>query len=99
MDLPDDLIMQLATNDLSLNEIWEELKKQAQAAYAKGEIPWDIQHKLQALPRNSHPTRIQKRCGLCGRPRAVYKKFGLCRLCLRKYAMRGYIPGLTKASW
>lgn len=76
-----------------------ELKKQAQAAYAKGEIPWEIQHELQALPKNSHRTRISSRCRQCGRPHAVYRKFGLCRLCLRKYAMQGYVPGLVKASW
>lgn len=76
-----------------------ELKKQAQAAYAKGEIPWEVQQALQALPRNSSATRIKRRCQLCGRPRAVYRKFGLCRLCLRKYAMQGFIPGLVKASW
>ena len=77
----------------------EDLKKQAQAAYAEGEIPWEILHKLQTLPKNSYPTRIQRRCGICGRPHAVYKKFELCRLCLRKYVMKGHVPGLRKASW
>jgi small subunit ribosomal protein S14 len=75
------------------------LKKLAQQSYAKGEIPWDVQIALQQLPRNSHPTRLHKRCQLCGRPRSVYRKFGMCRLCLRKYAMQGFIPGLVKASW
>jgi small subunit ribosomal protein S14 len=77
----------------------EELKKLAHAMYAKGEIPWDIQQQIQALPRNSNRTRMQRRCRLCGRPHAVYQKFGLCRLCLRKYTMLGFIPGLGKASW
>lgn len=77
----------------------EALKKQAQIAYAQGEIPWDVQRALQNLPRNSHHTRTGFRCHICGRPRAVYKKFGLCRLCLRKLAMGGHIPGLVKASW
>lgn len=75
------------------------LKDQAQKAYAEGEIPWDVQRALQKLPRNSHHTRICYRCRICGRSRAVYKKFGLCRLCLRKLDMSGLIPGLSKASW
>ncbi len=39
------------------------------------------------------------RCNLCGRPRAYYRKFGLCRVCLRNLAHQGAIPGLKKASW
>jgi len=77
----------------------EDLKKQARAAYAGGEIPWDVQRQLQEMPRNSSRTRLQQRCRVCGRAHAVYRKFGLCRLCLRKFTMLGYIPGLGKASW
>lgn len=76
-----------------------ELKELARKAYIRGEIPWEIHKQLQALPRNSHFTRVRKRCRLCGRPRSVYRKFSLCRLCLRKFAMQGFIPGLVKASW
>jgi small subunit ribosomal protein S14 len=43
--------------------------------------------------------RIRMRCRLCGRPRAVYRKFGLCRICFRGMASDGLIPGVTKASW
>ncbi|MBA2725858.1 MAG: type Z 30S ribosomal protein S14 [Actinobacteria bacterium] len=43
--------------------------------------------------------RAYTRCQRCGRPRAVYKKFGLCRLCFREMAHTGEIPGITKASW
>jgi small subunit ribosomal protein S14 len=43
--------------------------------------------------------RNYNRCRKCGRPRAVYRKFGLCRLCLREAAHNGYIPGMTKSSW
>lgn len=43
--------------------------------------------------------RIRLRCKLCGRPRAVYRKFGICRICLRNLASDGLIPGLKKASW
>ena len=43
--------------------------------------------------------RIRMRCKLCGRPRAVYRKFGVCRICLRSMASDGLIPGVRKASW
>ena len=60
---------------------------------------WDAQIKLQKLPVNSSASRLRTRCKVTGRPRAVYKKFALCRNALRKYAMLGDIPGLKKASW
>ena len=44
-------------------------------------------------------TRIQRRCELCGRSRAVYRKFRICRICLRTLANEGKIPGMKKASW
>ena len=43
--------------------------------------------------------RAYSRCGRCGRPRAVFRKFGLCRICLRELAHEGAIPGMTKSSW
>ncbi len=55
--------------------------------------------RLQQLPRNSSPTRLRNRCALTGRPRGVFRKFGLGRNKLREIAMRGEIPGLVKASW
>ena len=55
--------------------------------------------KLQALPRNSSPVRLRNRCLLTGRPRGVFSKFGLGRIKLREYAMRGEVPGVVKASW
>jgi small subunit ribosomal protein S14 len=55
--------------------------------------------KLQSLPRDSAPTRQRNRCALTGRPRGVFRKFGLGRSKLRDIAMRGEIPGMTKASW
>ncbi|MDC1068067.1 30S ribosomal protein S14 [Candidatus Kapabacteria bacterium] len=54
---------------------------------------------LQKLPRNSAPTRIRSRCSVTGRPRGVYKKFGLCRNIFRELASEGKIPGVRKASW
>ncbi|MGE0757230.1 MAG: type Z 30S ribosomal protein S14 [Pirellulaceae bacterium] len=44
-------------------------------------------------------TRLKRRCRLCGRSRSVYRKFGICRICFRKLADRGLIPGVRKASW
>ena len=54
---------------------------------------------LQALPRNANPTRQRNRCAITGRPRGTFRKFGLGRIKLREFAMRGEIPGMTKASW
>ena len=55
--------------------------------------------KLQALPRNSSPTRLRNRCALTGRPRGVFSKFGIGRSKLRDLMMSGQVPGVTKASW
>lgn len=60
---------------------------------------WNAQLKLQAQPRDASRARQQRRCGLTGRPHAVYRKFGLSRNMLREAAMRGDVPGLVKASW
>lgn len=54
---------------------------------------------LQKLPRDSSPVRQRNRCGVTGRPKGYYRRFGLSRNKLREYAMRGEIPGLRKASW
>jgi small subunit ribosomal protein S14 len=59
----------------------------------------EARQKLQQLPRNASPSRQRNRCSLTGRPRGVFRKFGLCRNKLREVAMRGEVPGLTKASW
>ncbi|MFO0948862.1 MAG: type Z 30S ribosomal protein S14 [Planctomycetota bacterium] len=53
--------------------------------------------KSQQKPKFS--TRLNRRCRLCGRPRAVYRKFGICRICFRNLASQGLIPGVKKASW
>jgi small subunit ribosomal protein S14 len=52
-----------------------------------------------ALKKPKFSTRLKRRCMLCGRPRAVYRKFGICRICFRKLADDGQIPGVRKASW
>ncbi len=54
---------------------------------------------LAKLPVNSSPSRHNTRCQQCGRPRAVYRKFGLCRICLRQELMLGNVTGGRKSSW
>ena len=55
--------------------------------------------KFQQMPRDASPVRLRNRCKMTGRPRGVYRKFGLGRNKLREIAMRGEIPGVIKASW
>jgi len=55
--------------------------------------------KLQQLPRDASPSRLRNRCALTGRPRGVFRRFGLARNKLRQIALRGEIPGVIKASW
>ena len=52
-----------------------------------------------AIKEPKFSSRRERRCGLCGRPRAVYRKFGICRICFRNLADEGLIPGVKKASW
>ncbi|MDM8335006.1 30S ribosomal protein S14 [Wolbachia pipientis] len=54
---------------------------------------------IKKLPRDSSRTRVRNRCALTGRPRGVYRKFGLCRIVLRDLCSFGKIPGVTKSSW
>ena len=68
-------------------------------AKASDEDRFAARLKLQQLPRNANPTRVRNRCALTGRPRGVYRKFGLGRNKLRDYIMRGEVPGVVKASW
>lgn len=86
------LIARFAEKRKSLKEII----KSVNATYEERE---SAQMKLNALPRNSSPVRVQNRCRLTGRPHAYYRKFGLGRNKLREAAMSGDIPGLVKASW
>ena len=63
------------------------------------QVVMDSQAKLAKLPVNSNPVRFKTRCQSCGRPHGVYRKFGLCRICLRQQLMVGNIPGGRKSSW
>ena len=56
-----------------------------------------LDNKQQAVPKFT--VRGYTRCRRCGRPRSVYRAFGLCRICLRQMAHAGEIPGMTKSSW
>ena len=55
--------------------------------------------KVQATRKPKFKVRGYNRCGLCGRPRAYYRKFRMCRICLRTRALNGELPGVVKASW
>jgi small subunit ribosomal protein S14 len=56
-----------------------------------------LENKAAAKPK--YRSRAYTRCQICGRARAVYRKFKLCRICFRKMANEGKIPGVRKASW
>ncbi|QWW19250.1 type Z 30S ribosomal protein S14 [Schaalia sp. 19OD2882] len=55
--------------------------------------------KVKAARTPKFAVRAYTRCNKCGRPRSVYRKFGLCRVCLRELALKGELPGVTKSSW
>ncbi len=55
--------------------------------------------RVKARRKPKFRVREYNRCPLCGRARGFYRRFGMCRICLRTYALRGQIPGMTKASW
>jgi small subunit ribosomal protein S14 len=85
-------VAKYAEKRLALKAILNDIK-------ASDDEKWEAQVKLQKLPRDSSPSRQRRRCQITGRPHGVYRKFGLCRNKVREAAMRGDIPGLTKASW
>ena len=55
--------------------------------------------RIKAERKPKFKVQAYTRCKRCGRPRAVYRRFGLCRLCFREMAHNGEIPGITKSSW
>jgi small subunit ribosomal protein S14 len=75
------------------------LKETIRSPKSSEEEKVQAQIKLQKLPRDANPIRMQRRCAITGRPHAVYRKFGLGRNKLRELAMKGDIPGLVKSSW
>jgi small subunit ribosomal protein S14 len=75
------------------------LKATANDAKKSDEERYAARLELQKLPRNANPTRQRNRCGLTGRPRGTFRKFGLGRNKIRDLAIKGDIPGIVKASW
>jgi len=76
-----------------------ELREVARDPRASDEARDEARAKLQKLPRDASPVRLRNRCALTGRPRGVYRKFGLGRNKLRDLALKGEVPGVIKASW
>ncbi|MCL6608448.1 MAG: 30S ribosomal protein S14 [Geminicoccaceae bacterium] len=76
-----------------------ELKKIVMDRSREPEERFEATLALAALPRNGAGVRVRNRCGLTGRPRGYYRKFGLSRIALRELASQGQIPGCVKASW
>jgi small subunit ribosomal protein S14 len=70
-----------------------------QDSRASDEAKEEARTKLQKLPRDASPVRLRNRCALTGRPRGVYRMFGLGRNKLRDLALKGEVPGVIKASW
>jgi small subunit ribosomal protein S14 len=59
----------------------------------------EVQEQFAKLPRNSCPTRLNRRCEVSGRSKSYYRKFGISRIALRELALRGQLPGVRKSSW
>ena len=78
---------------------YAELKAAANDAKKSEEVRYAARLELQKLPRNAYPTRQRNRCGITGRPRGNFRKFGLARNKIRELAFKGDIPGVVKASW
>jgi small subunit ribosomal protein S14 len=78
---------------------YDELKAVANDAKRSDEERYGARLELQKLPRNANPTRQRNRCGITGRPRGTFRKFGLGRNKIRELAFKGDIPGVVKASW
>ena len=76
-----------------------ELRKILNDANRSMEEKLQIQEQFAKLPRNSCPTRLNRRCAISGRSRSYYRKFGISRIALRDLALRGQLPGMRKSSW
>ncbi len=76
-----------------------ELRKRLNDPNVSIEEKFEIQEAFAKLPRNSCPTRLNRRCMISGRSRSYYRKFGISRIALRDLGHRGFLPGLRKSSW
>jgi small subunit ribosomal protein S14 len=86
------LVAKFAKKHAELKAIADDAKRSDEERYA-------ARLELQKLPRNSNRTRLRNRCGLTGRPRGTFRKFGLARSKIRDLSFKGDIPGVVKASW
>ena len=86
------LVAKYAKKRAELNAIITDAKRSDEERYV-------ARLDLQKLPRNSSPIRLRNRCGITGRPRGTFRKFGLARNKIRELAFKGDIPGVIKASW
>jgi small subunit ribosomal protein S14 len=67
---------------------------------AKTSMTIKEQKRRELVEKGKYPkVRLHNRCNLCGRPKAYYRQFGICRICLRKMAHQGLLPGVVKSSW
>ena len=76
-----------------------ELRKKLNDPNVSIEEKLEVQEQFAKLPRNSCPTRLNRRCAVSGRSRSYYRKFGISRIALRELALRGQLPGVRKSSW
>ena len=76
-----------------------ELRKRLNDANVSIEEKFEIQQEFAKLPRNSCPTRLNRRCQISGRSRGYYRKFGVSRIAFRELALKGQLPGVRKSSW
>ncbi len=97
-------------SSINKNERRKKLVKKYAAKYAKLKAVADnkalddgerliARLQMAEIPRNANPTRVRNRCATTGRPRGVYRKFGINRIELRNLGNKGLIPGLVKSSW
>jgi small subunit ribosomal protein S14 len=76
-----------------------ELRNRLKDPNASMEEKLEVQNAFAKLPRNSCPTRLNRRCALTGRSKSYYRKFGVSRIALRELALTGMLPGMRKSSW
>ena len=76
-----------------------ELRKKLKDTNVSIEEKLEVQEQFAKLPRNSCPTRLNRRCAVSGRSRSYYRKFDISRIALRELALSGMLPGMRKSSW